>query len=75
MGTANRRVAAYLPPDLDGRFREYGVRSGLKGESKVLICMIEFFLEAHDLGKDSDRIAAIERELNLMKERLRKLEF
>ena len=75
MGTVNRRVAAYFPPDLDKRFQEYGSLSGLKGESKILIHMVEFFLEAHDLGKEDDRIAAIERDLNLIKEKIRKLEF
>lgn len=75
MGTINRRVAAYFPPDLDKRFQEYGDRSGLKGDSKILIHMIESFLEAHDLGKECDRISAIERDLNLMKEKIKKLEF
>jgi hypothetical protein len=44
MPTENRRVAAYLPKELDDRFKSFIAERGLKGESPALIAILSEFL-------------------------------
>lgn len=58
MGTKNRRVATYLPPELDDRLKSFIVEQNLKGESAALIAILsEFFgvthSEAHGIDYSS----------------------
>lgn len=44
MPTANRRVATYLPPELDDRFKAFITERNLKGDSQALITILSEFL-------------------------------
>lgn len=55
MPTANRRVATYLPSDLDDRFKSFIADRNLKGESSALIVILsEFFGVAHPVSQKVD---------------------
>jgi hypothetical protein len=44
MPTENRRVAAYLPKELDDRFKAFIAERNLKGESQALVVILSEFL-------------------------------
>lgn len=44
MPTQNRRVATYLPPELDNRFKAFIAERNLKGDSQALIVVLSEFL-------------------------------
>jgi hypothetical protein len=53
MPTENRRVAAYLPPHLVGKFEQFKLENSL-GDSQALIFILSQFLEvAHSVGRSS----------------------
>lgn len=55
MGTDNRRVAAYLPKEIDDRLKEFIVERGLKGDSPALIEILsEYFGVAHSTAQKVD---------------------
>lgn len=68
MGTENRRVAGYLPPDLDRKFKAFAKKSG-GSESKALILILEAFFD-RESEKSGDRLAALEVEIKTEIERI-----
>lgn len=44
MGTKNRRVATYLPPDVDEKFKEYKEQNSIDGDSEALINILRDYL-------------------------------
>lgn len=73
MPTENRRVAAYLPKQLDDRFKAFIAERNLKGESQALVVILSEFLGvAHDSESFSSsllstRVDAIEKNLAQLK--------
>lgn len=60
MGTKNRRVAAYLPQELDDRLKAFIVEQNLKGESAALIAILsEFFGITHSVAHSVDYSAFV----------------
>lgn len=55
MPTQNRRVATYLPPELDDRLKAFIEERGLKGDSPALITILsEFFGVGHKVAQVVD---------------------
>ena len=44
MATKNRRVATYLPPDVDEKFKEYKEQKSIDGDSEALINILRDYL-------------------------------
>ena len=44
MATKNRRVATYLPPDVDEKFKEYKEQNSIDGDSEALINILRDYL-------------------------------
>jgi len=73
MGTDNRRVAAYLPPEIDDRFKAFKIQHGLATEenpntndSKALIQILsEYFGVAQDVAHPITHYVTIEQFNNL----------
>lgn len=55
MGTDNRRVAAYLPKEIDDRLKEFISERGLKGDSPALIEILsEYFGVSRQVAQSVD---------------------
>lgn len=55
MPTQNRRVATYLPPELDDRLKAFITERSLKGESQALITILsEFFNVSYSVARQVD---------------------
>lgn len=55
MPTQNRRVATYLPPELDDRLKAFIAERNLKGESQALITVLsEFFDVSYPVAHQAD---------------------
>lgn len=63
MPTQNRRVATYLPPELDDRLKAFIIERNLKGESQALIAILsEFFDVSYPVARQVDYSALVTQE-------------
>jgi hypothetical protein len=63
MPTKNRRVATYLPPELDDRLKTFIGERNLKGESQALITILsEFFGVSYPVAQQVDYSAFVTQE-------------
>lgn len=78
MPTKNRRVATYVPPDLDENLKKYLAKNPGKSESACLLVLLGMALELIAVEKPHgasvlDRLTALERSTSALKSEVQKI--
>lgn len=75
MSTQNRRVATYLPSEIDDHFKRFKSERGIKGDSQALAAILsEFFGVSQEVAQGSSnllqRVEVLEDKVTLLKDKL-----
>ena len=70
MSTNNRRVAAYIPPELDQRFTVWMEQKGIKSESQAIVHALEAVLGKDEKPPAIDRLLKLEARVEAIEEKL-----
>lgn len=73
MTTKNKRVATYLPPEIESKFQDYMHRKGIKSESQAILQILVSVMGDSDKPPAIDRLTKLEQRIEEIEAHLRNI--